>query len=104
MALDKQHINSKRLRQQRLQALKDLQERADRLGLTAASVGVPDGPALADAGVPTAALENGETATAAEEEAQYKLQRVYRSCYICKGRYVPAVGAMKQAFFFLKSC
>lgn len=78
-ALDKKYINSKHLRQARLDALKQLQERADLLGIEASAVGVPDGPAME-----SGAITNGDDDE--ETEGGYTLQRLYRGCYVCKAR------------------
>ena len=58
-----------------------MQERADRLGIEASAVGVPDGPAMES----NEAIANGEAGEEGSEEG-YTLQRLYRGCYVCKAR------------------
>lgn len=104
--LDKQLINTKRLRQQRLDALKQLQDKAAELGVHPALAGVPDGPAVSTAEL-CLTLPNGEGKSDSQNTNDGKtdsgadaLTHLFRACYICKVRY--AVLGTRRGW--LRSC
>ncbi|EGD77029.1 short chain dehydrogenase/reductase family Oxidoreductase [Salpingoeca rosetta] len=88
-ALDRKVINSKRLRQHRIQALKQLQEKASALGIEA-SIAVPDGAATHDPlalEAPRPTDQDDDDGDGCDGGESRDLETIILSCYICKMRF-----------------